>query len=266
MKSRIKHAVAAVLSGSFLALATANASITFTGNQGDLTFFYESAADRWDIVFRDKGDTQASGLGVNMYGGFTGIVGSSSGDNTFTTLLVNVTSAVEQNLNGNDYLITPANGSTIYTNINQPDLGVRFRLREDEVELGNPLGNPAANQFESARLSLDWDASTKPVGANFAMFGWDVSGNPADVLYETASGNPADLTHDWGNWGHSHWHFGFSEEGDYSLVFNVDGIGGTYGGTDTPSQVTLNFSVVPEPSSALLGMVALAVATLRRRR
>ncbi len=268
MKSRIKLTVAAVLSGSFLALATANATatITFTGNQADLTFFYESAEDRWDIVFRDKGDTVASGLDVNMYGGFTGIVGVNSGDNAFNTLQINVTSAPVQALNGNNYLITPANGSTIHTNINQPDLGIRFRLRENEVALGNPLGNPAADQFDSARLTLDWAASTKPTGANFAMFGWDAFGGPDSVLYETASGNPADLTHDWDNWGHDHWHFGFSEVGDYQLVFNIDGIGGTHGGDDTPSQVTLNFAVVPEPSSALLGMVALGVAALRRRR
>ena len=261
MKSRIKHAFAAILGGLLLAATTANAAITFTGGQGDLTFYYESAADRWDVVFRNKGaGTGATGLD-NGYTGFTGIVGLGD-DYTFNSLQVNVSSAALQTVNGKEYLITPANGSSIYQNTAQPDLGIRMRLRENEVALGSG-SNTEANQFDNPRLTLDWAASSKPVGADFILFGWDAFENPADIRYETAAG---DFSHDWGNWGHDHWHFGFSEAGDYSLVFGVDGIGGPYGATDGPSQVTVNFNVVPEPSATLLGMLALGALGLRRRR
>ena len=263
MKFRFKHIFAAMMGGLMLAATSAHATITFTGDQGDLTFFYESAADRWDIVFRDKGTTQASGLN-NPYPGFTGIVGADSGDNTFSTLRVNISSAPLQMVNGIGYLVSPANGSSIHSDSStNPDLGMRFRLRENEVVLGDPAGSTTANQFDNVRLTLDWANSTRPAGAEFAMFGWDAFGGLASVLYETADG---DFSHDWGNWGHTHWHFGFSEVGDYSLVFDVEGIGGTYGGSASTSQVVLNFTVVPEPSTALLGMFAMGALGLRRRR
>ena len=263
MKFRFKTMFSALMGGLFLAAGSASATIIFTGGQGDLTFFYESAEDRWDIVFRDKGATQASGLN-NPYSGFTGIVGADSGDNNFSTLRVNISSAPVQIVNGIGYLVSPANGSSIYSDSStNPDLGMRFRLRENEVALGNPEGSTTANQFDNVRLTLDWTNSTRPAGAEFALFGWDAFGSPASVLYETADGN---FSHDWGNWGHTHWHFGFSEVGDYSLVFDVEGIGGTYGASAGSSQVVLNFNVVPEPSTALLGMFAMGALGLRRRR
>ncbi len=257
MKFRFKHAAAAAIAGLFLSAApSAEATLTFTGGGGDLTFFYDSTADRWDIVFRNKGATQATG-NTNVYAGFTGIVGLNSGDRTFNDLQVNVSSAPLQSLNGNDYFITPANGSTIYNDSSgNPDLGMRTRLRED-------TGDEVFDQFDSMRLTLDWAASTRPAGAEFALFGWDAFSEPANILYETASSN---FSHDWDNYGHDHWHFGFSEVGDYSLVFNVSGIGGLHGDDAGTSQVTVNFNVIPEPSSALLSMLAIGAIGFRRRR
>lgn len=273
MKSTLKHKLAALLGGIILATAPAQAATTFTGGGGDLSFFYNSADNNWAIVFRAKGTTgqattaSASGLtspfnSTSTPSTWTGIVGNivpgvagDTGDYTFNTLQTNVTSAPLQTVNGKGYWITPATG-TSYTNASDPDLGIRTRLREN-------FGSGDVNQFDSMRLTLDWANSTRPAGSEFIMFKYNSVTEVNDVLYETTS---SDFSHDWGNYGHSHWHFGFSEQGDYSLVFNVDGIGGTYGASDTPSQVTLNFNVIPEPSTALLSVLAATTLGFRRRR
>lgn len=280
MKFRFNHTLAAIFGGMMLAATSAHATITFTGgNSGDLFFLYDSVADNWVTAFRAKGTegqpttTGATGL-TNPFNAdstpstWDGIQGNqatttagNTGDYLFNSLQMNVSSAPMQMVNDNNYLITPANGSSIYNDASSnPDLGIRIRLREDQAAMG--IGSEIVNQFANLRLTLDWDASIKPLGAEFVMFGWDADG-PASVLYETAAN---DLTHDWGIWGHNHWHYGFSEVGDYSLVFNIDGIGGLYGNDDTPSTVSINFNVIPEPSTALLGMLAMAALGLRRRR
>jgi hypothetical protein len=266
MKSRFKYTLAAALGGLMFASASARATLTFTGGLGDLTFYYESAADRWDIVFQNKTSTQATG-NTTAYSGFTGIVGGSASNVTFNALQINVSSAPLATVNSNGYFITPANGTsyqnqTTPTLINQPDLGIRTRLREDQVALESGT-DIQANQFTSMRLTLDWANSTRPAGGEFIMFKYNSTLEQNEILYETVDGN---LIHDWGNYGHTHWHFGFSEIGDYSLVFNVEGVGGTYGDTSGTSQVTLNFNVIPEPSTALLGMFAVGALGLRRRR
>ncbi len=283
MKSTLKHKLAALLGGIFLATAPAHASITFTGNSGDLFFLYDSVANNWVTAFRAKGTagqpttTGATGLTnpfnadstpstwVGIQGNEATTTAGNTGDYLFDTLQVNVSSAPMQMVNGNNYLITPANGSSIYNDASSnPDLGIRIRLREDQDAMGIWSGNvddpKIVDQFTNMRLTLDWAASTKPTGADFVLFGWN---DPSTPLYDTSVDN---LTHDWGIWGHNHWHYGFSEVGDYTLVFNIDGIGGIYGGTDNPSSVSINFNVIPEPSTALLGMIALGALGLRRRR
>lgn len=275
----MKHKLAALMGGLFLAIPTADAAVTFTGGGADLTFYYDSAADSWTVVFRAKGTagqpTSASATGLtspfnstSTPSTWTGIVGNQvpatpgdTGDYTFDTLQVNVTSAPLTTVNGNGYWITPASG-TSYSNTAQPDLGIRTRLRENQIAMG--IGtNTEANQFDGMTLTLDWANSLRPAGAEFIMFKYNALTETNDVLYETAAN---DLTHTWDNFGHTHWHFGFSDPGDYSLVFGIAGSGGTYGATASGSQVTVNFSVVPEPSAALLSILAAGVFGLRRRR
>lgn len=264
MKQSALTKLVTILAGVWIATSSANATLTFTGGLADLTFYYDSPNDRWDVVFRNKGTTEATG-NTNLYSGFTGIVGhDTTNDVTFNNLQINVSSAPLATVNSIGYFITPANGTGYQNNsnpdngpiVNQPDLGIRTRLRENQVAIGNGL-DTQANQFANMRLSLDWVNSTRPAGADFIMFKEDV------ILYETATGN---FSHDWASYDHTHWHFGFSEGGDYSLVFNIEGIDGTYGASAATSQITLNFSVVPEPSSALLGMFTLAALGLRRKR
>jgi len=259
MKPSMKFAVAGVLAGMIAAAPVSEASVTIThtAGGGDWTFFYDEDNDRFDVVFRSKGDgTVASGL-TSPYAGPPGGVGGATGsqaDFNFDVLQVNVTAAPTVMLNGIGYLVTPATGQA-YNTASQPDLGIRTRLRETDG-----LGG-AINQFDTFRMTLDWFASTKPAGAEFILFAFNAE-NEAVINFETAADN---LSHDWPVFGHSHWHFGFSEPGDYTLAFNVQGIGG-HAGNSAVQSAMLNFTVIPEPATAFLASAALGLCALRRRR
>ncbi|MCC5838910.1 MAG: hypothetical protein JJT96_02210 [Opitutales bacterium] len=233
-------------------------SIVFTEGGADLTFFYNSGLGSWDTIFRTKGNTVATNL-TSPYGTPPGGVGGSANDFNFTDLTVRVTTAPFVEVNGVPYLVTPASG-TGYNIETQPDFGFRTRLREDD-------NGTDVNQFANLRVTLNTGASEMPAGAEFILFraGDPLAGEPPNViLYETAAG---DLVHDWPAWGHTHWHWGFSQPGNYSFVFDFQGIGGLYGPSSIDS-VTVNFSVIPEPRAfaAAFGLVALGFVLLLRRR
>jgi surface-anchored protein len=62
---------------------------------------------------------------------------------------------------------------------------------------------------------------------------------------------------------HAHFDWAFTAEGDYELTFEISGTHAVDGFKS--AEGTYNFSVIPEPSSALLGAFG-ALALLRRRR
>lgn len=230
-------------------------NIVFSGGGADLTFFYDSDEDTWDTVFRSKDDTVATGL-TNPYGTPPGGVGGSANDFRFDTLTVSLTQPGTFELNSINYFITPASGG-FFASSSQPDLGIRTRLRE---------GDPAVDQFDNFRMTLDWANSTFnggaiPTGVEFAMFTDDGFGSPV-VNYETAA---SDFVHDWPAWGHDHWHWGFSQPGEYNLAFTFQGING--GNPDSSiGSTSVQFDVVPEPAAGTLLLLAAALFFLARRK
>jgi surface-anchored protein len=246
-----------------------NPEIIFEGEEGDLTFFYNSAANTWVTVFRDQG-ADATGLTTSFSlssspSTWTGIVGNTATDFLFSRLATEVNTRAQATVGTTSFYLSPADGSPLFAGPGA-DLGIRTRLRENEVAMNIGSGT-AANQFTSFNLTLDPAASTfngSPLdgsGAFVSLLHW--SGNDPVALINT-DGGP--LTANFGNYGHVHRNWGFSQYGDYDLVFQIEGVGGTYGDTAATGLTTIGFAVaVPEPGTlglAGLGMVG-AVAGFR---
>ncbi len=224
--------------------------IELTGGAADLTWFYNSEQDAWDVVMRTKGNTEATGLD-SPFAGPAGGVGGSDNDYDFNTLTVYAATPTPRSLNGIDfYTIGPS------AEHGRPDLGIRTRLRELDAD------EQTIDQFDGFQLTVDWENSQKPDGAEFAMWNLDSFGAPDQTLYDTSEG---DFQREWAQWGHTHWVWGFSEPGEYELAFDFEGVGGQYGDSANPGNTSVNFTIVPEPGSLALLGVGGAVLLMRRR-
>ena len=222
-------------------------NIVHTAGGGDWTFFYDSGADAFDVVFRSKGDTAATGL-TNQADQTR--PSASASDFNFDTLTVRLSTPPSVMAGGNSYFVSPASGQS-YSTPAEPDLGIRTRF-------GTTF---TAGGFD---LTLDPGNSTMPAGAEVALFQFDGLGTPV-FQFETATG---DFTSTWDPQGHEHWHWGFSQAGNYSLAFTMQG---TLADTGLPTGVgstVLNFEVIPEPSTVALiaGLAVLGGAFYLRRR
>ena len=230
-------------------------SIVHHAGSGDLTFFYDSSADAFDVVFRSKFSTVADGLTDEYAGppGGVGAPGSGQTDWNFTSLTASVSGAPRMTVNGIDYYVSPV---SLEDAAEAPDLGLRRRFRELD-------GEDSVDQFVNFNMTLNWDESDAPEESEFSLFNFDGEGNPI-VRYETAAEH---FSEDWSVWGHDHWHWGFSEQGEYSLVFDFQGefANGTFSDVGT---TTLDFTVVPEPSTValLMGLGAVGAVSLWRMR
>jgi hypothetical protein len=252
--------------------------INFTAGGGDIHFLYESQLDRWQTVFRAKGTagqpttTTATGL-TSPFAGFTGTatgavmtpaVAGDTGDYEFGQLRVNLATTQTLSVDGTPFYYLSANGHFANPD-GAPDLGIRIRLREDEVALGNPLGNTDADQFDNFVFAINTSLSTyngNPLassGAFVSLFA-DVLGTP-DALINTATGND-DSTFNT-VWTHQHRNWGFSEYGQYNLVLDIGGVDGTYGPKQAQAEVT--FNVIPEPSTLGLVLLGLGFGGLLRK-
>lgn len=246
---------------------TCKAAIEFTGGGADVTFYYESAANRWDVVLRSKGGTDATvatGL-TSPYTGFTGIVGLGTDFNFNPTLTTSFTTDRFVTLGSTTYAVSralgsPFNSPSSFANNVSPDLGIRTRLRENEN----------ANQFDSFNLTLNLTNSTfngislaNAGSPAVSLLSW--SGTDAAPMIDSANGQ---LTANFENYAHVHRNWGFSESGNYVLGFDIAGVGGTHGNTAGAGSFSMGFNVsaVPEPSSLSLIAIGFGLAALRRRR
>lgn len=270
-----------MVAGGLLTTPATAQDIVLNEGSGDIFFLYESASSRWHTVFRAKGTagqptgTGATGL-TNPFASFTGVSGTNTvivpavnghtGDYQFDSLTVNFSTTETLSLGGNDFYYMTANGHFANPD-GTPDLGIRIRLREDEVALGNPGGSTAADQFDNFTFTVNMSLSTfnglplQDTSAHVALMA-DSFGSPV-ALFNTADG---DLTGTFNNiWTHQHRNWGFSAYGEYSLVLNLQGVGGEYGNSD--HQAAINFHVIPEPSTMALMMLGLGLGGwLRKRR
>ncbi len=246
-----------------ISTATSRGEIVMTGGGADLTFYYNSGNNTFDIVLQTKGNTIASGSGLdNVYLGPPGGVGGSASNRVFSSLTLDISDANLGMLNTTPFFtIGPANQAAA----GRPDLGIRTRFRENATT-GTGVSF-VIDQFASTSLSLDWAGSTRPSGAQFALWQTDSFGAPT-VFIDTAAD---DLDFSFPAFGHQHFVYGFSQEGEYQLKFDVQGVGGFFGPNSSVGSVLVNFNVaaVPEPATAGLiaaGFGCIAVGARYRRR
>jgi len=245
-----KHLIPIALAGSLLAaapVAMQAQDIVFSAGTADLAWYFDSSTQSWDVLFRSKANTQATGLDTLYTRPREGAPnGTTEFDWQFTSLLTQLSAAPFYD----GYYVSRRADITY----NDPDFGFRTRLREN-------VGGTVVDQFDTFTLSLDLASTARPAGSEVALFTY-VDGQPSFLL-ESAS----DLTqNNYGVWGHSHYHWGFSQQGDYSVVLNF---WGTKDGVNTPiGTTTLDFQVIPEPSTVamFLGLGVLGAALLLRRR
>jgi len=294
-------ALLAAVAISLLATPAQAVPITFNGGGADVTFYYDSAFNggegRWVTVFRAKGTagqpTTAAATGLtapfnstSSPATWTGIVGTqvpdvngNTGDYTFTELTTNVLTTMQVQVGGTSYYVSTASGSPFNPTTPTADLGIRSRLKEDQNAMGkNPSGGTAVNQFDSFNLRLRPDDSTFNGGplvgsANVSLLHW--TGSTPVALIDSAANQltanfAAPLSAD-GATTHVHRNWGFSQYGTYSLAFDLEGVGGAYGGSAAIGTTTIGFvAAVPEPGTVSLAALGLLGAAggfrwLRRR-
>jgi hypothetical protein len=225
--------------------------IVMTGGSADFSFFYESSAQTWHTVFRNKGTTVATGLPASTFGGFSGIVGLGD-DYVFDTLTVVINTTQTTDVGGTDFFMATASGSPFNPTNQTADIGVRTRLQEN-------FGSGVVQQFTSFELTLNLAESTfngSPLNTTgspeVGLFHWGTFEEVIPMI-NTESGV---LTASFPNYDHYHRNWGFSEFGTYDLVFGINGVDGVYGASAPTGSFGVTFAVIPEPST--LALVALA--------
>lgn len=247
---------------------SSSANVVINSGQFDWTVFYNPAGqdysgsgntdEAWFFTARAKGTTvgNQNGTPLNTTDGdfsWSG-TGGSSADYTFSSLTVEVNDPQIRTRGGIDYFITPASGTSYVLNDNpsEVDVGIRTRL--------------ADSGFEDVLFTFDAAGSTfngNPFNTSLAEILIFRDAPFGAVLVETADSKTSweDVISE-----HTHYNFGFSEQGDYSLRFTVQGRDALLNPVGAAGSGTIDFSVVPEPQAfaLLFGLAALGFAVSRR--
>jgi surface-anchored protein len=145
--------------------------------------------------------------------------------------------------------------------------GVSYNLLHETDIPGKPFVGIGAEELTAGdwldgEIKIKLTGMTGPAGGHFSLYQGSVTPN---FFMSTVDGiTAADVfVLDLDVEDHAHFNWGFTEEGTYDLTFEISGTH-TVDGPKAAS-ATYSFSVIPEPSSALLGAFG-ALALLRRRR
>ena len=245
------HLIIALVAG---ASASPAFSALFTSGHGDIGIAYEEEPGEPSVFFLHNH--------VSPNGVVDGMSGSdqefAAGDSTIVVPLTTMGTQSDSQLDAG----TGVSGGPIWA------------LSDSSTEAaaqGAPFLGFAAEELTPS----DWDATamitftlgsvTSPSGSgSFSAWNRDGFGNPLFFLSTEGAGlteNNNTITIPAGT--ESHFNLGFSEPGNWGIEFTVAGTHVVDG--PQSSTGTFNFTVVPEPSSALLAAIG-SLALMRRRR
>lgn len=139
-----------------------------------------------------------------------------------------------------------------------------YWLPEDELA-AEDAGAPFVGFGLEELVNTDWSGGTVTITLlNFSGPGefllWQDDGLGGQNLFVDTENNLNSFTLTAGS--HSHFNWGFTENSTYTLEFEISGTHLTDGAKSASAGFTY---MVPEPSSALLGLVGAAMAFRRRR-
>ena len=138
-----------------------------------------------------------------------------------------------------------------------------------EVEVpGEPFIGLGAEELTpadwSSAITIKLTGIITPPGAYFSLWQTDTFGDPTFYM-STFEGDGTEDKYEMnlGLGDHEHFGWGFTKIGDYALTFDISGTHVTDGFQSATA--TYNFSVVPEPSAALMSILGMALLARRRR-
>ncbi|MFD0893826.1 choice-of-anchor M domain-containing protein [Luteolibacter ambystomatis] len=239
MKLKTRFALSAVsllLAGAFTA-PDARGAVTYTSGHADIGVAYEDGA--FDLHFHSEGGVID---GVETNGEYA------PGDVIIRADSANLTLPMDFPALGK------VSGETIWVLPWTQEEGLPFLgLASEEL-------NP--DDWDSSGITFTITQATclGDPAASFAMWRYDVFGGI--ILDASSLTGPSSISTTTG--GHDHFNFGFSTPGAWDVTFTVTGTNNSDGPVSATG--TFRFDVVPEPSSALLGVLGTGLLVLRRRR
>ncbi len=142
-------------------------------------------------------------------------------------------------------------------------------LPQDAIEadtLGAPFTGIGAEELVPGDwvtpITLTLTSFTSPVGANFSLWQVDSFDTPTFFM-STADGVSSADHYDITAGDHAHFGWGFTAPGEYDLTFGFSGEH-AIDGVKTAT-ASYRFSVIPEPSAALMGVFGMLLLARRRR-
>lgn len=172
---------------------------------------------------------------------------------------------------GPDELIATTSLSAIRSTGSQWDyIGVSangtYYLFPQVADLNTPWVGIGTEELDPAdwtgSLTLTLTGITGPAGGKFSLYQTDSFGDPTFFMSTNDGVSGADAV-SLAAGGHEHHNWTFTEQGSYDLTFDIAGTHAVDGAKTATA--TYTFSVIPEPSAALLGAFG-ALGLMRRRR
>jgi surface-anchored protein len=146
--------------------------------------------------------------------------------------------------------------------------GVSFWSLPEASTPGQPFVGIGAEELDPSEwtgaITITLTSMVSPAGGTFSLWQTDAFGIPTFYMTTLGGISATDVfSMDIDVEDHAHFGWGFTELGIYELTLKFDGVHAVDGAKTTSA--TYTFSVVPEPSTGMMGLLG-AIFLLRRKR